>query len=803
MPRTARLLCAVLLTLLSVAAYAETDPAYSAFRAARPDSRTIALSNFAFDRDVFHFTLNGKLHLLPPVEGKTPGAVFIGQGSYELKPATPYEQRQLAVYTGDEKLATLTDTFDSAIFLGTALPAAAEKTAAPVTGTADATAVDRWNDYLKKQKKDFQTNLHVRVLQEVLNAETEPYFVAWIDGKNHPPALLEVNPRDVEQTSMYVLHDTKGGLWYASRYKSEIDSGRASVKPLIVDPEHYLIETTIKGAEIDSTSTMTFAPSAAIRVLPLNLMPKLRITGASFAKANEPTKWTQIAFIQEDEKEDAGAAVVFPAALTAGDKYLLKLAYGGKDVLFNAGDGNFSVGARTSWYPNVGTFDDLAHYELRFRHPAKMQVVAVGSETENKTDGQDVIAVWKTNHPQRVAGFNYGKFRKLSEVDKDSGMTIEVYTNPGTPDIIREINMALQAASEYAMESGDMDMMGPSHVKIDTASLAKSALADAINTARTGNAFFGPLSDKRIAITQQSQWFFGQSWPSLIYLPYVAFLNGTQRNTLGLNMVKDFVDNVGAHELAHQWWGHQVGWATYRDQWLSEGFSEFTSALVVQQTGGWPKYNAFWERARKSILEKPRGASITNDQAGPITQGFRLSTWQNQQAGDVIVYTKGAYVLHMLRMAMWDPKQGDSAFMAMMKEFAGKYAGKNPSTRDFKLVVEKHATPNLKITTDGKMDWFFGQWVYGTAIPKIESKFDFKDVGGGKYKVTGTITQSQVPANFATVVPMYVMFDKNSSLRFGQQMVVGSTTQPVEFEISLPKKPQKFTVNANHDVLSR
>ena len=69
--------------------------------------------------------------------------------------------------------------------------------------------------------------------------------------------------------------------------------------------------------------------------------------------------------------------------------------------------------------------------------------------------------------------------------------------------------------------------------------------------------------------------------------------------------------------------------------------------------------------------------------------------------------------------------------------------------------------------------------------------------------MTGTITQSQVPANFATVVPMYVSFDKNSSLRFGQQMVVGSTTQPVEFEISLPKKPQKFTVNANHDVLSR
>jgi Peptidase family M1 domain len=803
MVRTARISCAVLLAAIGLAAFAASDPAYTALRDARPDGRTIALSNFVYERDVLRFTLNGTLHLLPPVEGKTPGAVFTGQGSYELKPATPYEQRSLAINTGDDKLTALTDTFDSAIFLGTALPAAAEKASAPVAGTAAASAVDKWNDYLKKQKRDFQTNMHVRMLQEILNAEAEPYFFAWIDGKTHPPALLEVNPRDIEQTSMYVMHDSKGGLWYASRYKSEIDAGKAPFKPLLVDPEHYLIDTTIKGAELDATATMTFVPSVNLRVLPLSLFSKLRVSGASYATAADPATWTPVAWIQEDEKDDSGTAIVFPATLKQGEKYLLKMAYGGKDVLYNAGDGNFSVGARMSWYPNVSFFDDLAQFELRFRHPAKMQVVAVGNEVENKTEGQDVVALWKTANPLRVAGFNYGKFKKMTQNDKDSGMTVEVYTNPGTPDIIREINMILQATSEYAIATGDIDAMGPSHVKIDTASLAQSAMADAINTARTGNAYFGPLTDKRIAITQQSEWFFGQSWPSLVYLPYIAFLNGTQRNTLGLNGAKDFVDNVGAHELAHQWWGHQVGWATYRDQWLSEGFSEFTAALVLQQTAGWPGYNKYWERARKTILEKPRGAAITNDQAGPISQGFRNSTWQNRSAGEVIMYTKGAYVLHMLRMAMWDRQKGDETFMKMMREFASTYAGKNPSTRDFKLIVEKHATPNMRITTDGKVNWFFDQWVYGTHVPKIESKLDFKDAGGGKYKVTGTITQSQVPENFASVVPLYVQLDKTNTIRFGNHMIVGSKSEPVEFEISLPKKPQKFLVNVNHDILSR
>ena len=42
--------------------------------------------------------------------------------------------------------------------------------------------------------------------------------------------------------------------------------------------------------------------------------------------------------------------------------------------------------------------------------------------------------------PIRVAGFNYGKFRRLERADPDSGMTVDVYTNPGEPDFVREIN---------------------------------------------------------------------------------------------------------------------------------------------------------------------------------------------------------------------------------------------------------------------------------------------------------------------------------------------------------------------------
>lgn len=809
MRRTASALAVLCLVSFSFSSFAATDAAYTALRAARPDGRTIALNGFVFERDVLRFTLNGKLHLLSPVEGKTSGAVFIGNGSYELKPASETERRQLAIHANDDELTAIADQFDSAVFLGTALVAAAEKASAPVAGTPDPKASDRWNDYVKRQKKDLHTNIQVRLLQELYDdASLEPFFLGWIDGKKYPPAVLIVDPRGAEtvrlagrdlageQTMMTVIHDSKGGIWYSSRYATEVEAGVGKIVLPPGDATHYNIDATIRGSELNATTTITFLSTGRGRVLPIDLTGRLEISEAAYATADAPEKWTPVAFIQENYKEDPDAAVVFPAPLEPNKNYLLKVTYGGREVLENAGDGNFTITRRMNWYPNIGGFNDLATYELRFRTPQKFQIVATGNEVENKVEGEDRIAVWKSDQPLRVAGFNYGKFKKMSQSDQDSGMSFDVYTNPGTPDIIHDINRALEYIAEVEG--------GPNFVRIDTGRLAQSALADGINTARTGNLFFGPLAGgKRVAITQQSQWYFGQSWPGLIYLPYVAFLNGTTRNTLGLNSAKDFIDNIGAHELAHQWWGHQVGTRSYRDEWISEGFSEFTAALVAQQTGGWPKYRAFWEKARKSIMEKPRGATMTNIDAGPISQGYRLASWRNAAAYDAIVYSKGAYVLHMLRMAMYDGKTADDKFAAMMRDFATTYAGKNASTSDFQRIVEKHATPNLKLTKDGKMDWFFSQWVYGTDVPKLAAKLDFTDAGGGKYKVTGSITQSDVPANFASVVPIYVHFDKNSAFKLATLAVVGSQTKPVEFEIPLPKKPQKFSINANHDVLTR
>jgi aminopeptidase N len=249
-----------------------------------------------------------------------------------------------------------------------------------------------------------------------------------------------------------------------------------------------------------------------------------------------------------------------------------------------------------------------------------------------------------------------------------------------------------------------------------------------------------------------------------------------------------------------------VGWQSYRDAWLSEGFAEFSAALESQQTGGMKKYVDFWEKARAQIFKKRPGNAYANWEMGPISQGWRIEAGERMAgAYSSIIYEKGAYVLHMLRMLMRDPKakDADERFIAMMKDFTATYAGKDPSTADFQAVVERHLSKPMDLTGNGKMDWFFKQWVFGTEIPRYRYKIDVQDAGAGSYRLAGEVTQSEVSPDFRAYVPLYVDFAKGATVSLGGVALVGNQTVPIAATVRLPEKPKAVRINALMDVLSR
>jgi hypothetical protein len=353
--------------------------------------------------------------------------------------------------------------------------------------------------------------------------------------------------------------------------------------------------------------------------------------------------------------------------------------------------------------------------------------------------------------------------------------------------------------------SGFMDGGVARTARYDPISMAEDILADSINTARVGTLYFGPLLQNDIAVTQQPQWMFGQSWPTLIYIPFVAFLDWMTRDKLGLNFTfKDFAEEVTPHEFAHQWWGHTVGSATYRDVWLEEGLSEFTVGLVVEKALG-PKASVkFWERARKDILGTSWHPRRDTWKTGPISLGSRLMIGGGPGASadyQAIVYDKGAYVVHMLRNLFWDARSPnpEQRFIDTMRDFARTWAGQNPMTADFRKVVERHAPA----ACGGDMGWFFREWIEGAAIPKVKATLRIEETASGRYWMIGEITQSEVPADFRSILPIYLELEKNRFERCAQISITGNRTLAIRQEISLPRKPLRVLVNPNHEWLTR
>jgi aminopeptidase N len=258
--------------------------------------------------------------------------------------------------------------------------------------------------------------------------------------------------------------------------------------------------------------------------------------------------------------------------------------------------------------------------------------------------------------------------------------------------------------------------------------------------------------------------------------------------------------------VAHQWFGHGVGWASYHDQWLSEGFAEFAAGLFLQQAMGpkWEKdYIDFWQRQHDRILEKNIFGVSPND-AGPLWLGLRLVSPRTGDAYQGVTYSKGAYVLSMLRSIMRaDQATGgnrDQAFIDMMHDFVDSHRDKPASTESFKAIVEKHMTKQMDLQQNGRLDWFFREWVYETQVPRYTFKYGIEPAEGGRVRVHTEITQSEVDENFAMIVPIYANFG-NGMVRLGQVPIAGNSTRKIDF--ILDQQPKKMALNAYKDILER
>ncbi len=169
---------------------------------------------------------------------------------------------------------------------------------------------------------------------------------------------------------------------------------------------------------------------------------------------------------------------------------------------------------------------------------------------------------------------------------------------------------------------------------------------------------------------------FAQSFANTIpYSEDIGFLT-----KLGDANKIDVVTYVTAHEIAHQWWGHQLVPSSQQGAtMLVESFAQYSALLVMEKMYGKEQMRKFLKYELDRYLRR-RG--------GEVLEELPLARVENQP---YIHYQKGSLAMYWLKEVVGEDKV-DRAMAKMLQQHAFK-AAPYPNTRDFLALLRAEAGP--------------------------------------------------------------------------------------------------------------
>jgi len=317
---------------------------------------------------------------------------------------------------------------------------------------------------------------------------------------------------------------------------------------------------------------------------------------------------------------------------------------------------------------------------------------------------------------------------------------------------------------------------------------------------------FGPYPYSRLMLTQIPG-STSQGWPGLIFLSSYAFLNPSELEQLEHNPVERLeIQQLIAHETAHQWWGDLVTFTGYRDQWVMEALANYSSMMLLESKNPL-QFRKLMQKYRDQLLLKGTQDEPLMD-AGPVTLGLRLSSSKFPNAYEAISYGRGTWMFHMLRTMLRDAepassrqrtKASDELFLRALRELRKQYEGRPVTTTQLLAVFEAQLPKPLWYEGRKSLDWFFDSWLSGTAVPSFELHDVKITEKAGAAWVTGTIIQDDAPESLVTSIPVYaVVGSKPVFLRR-----VFADGKDTSFRFSAPAGTRKILLDPEQTLLSR
>lgn len=737
----------------------------------------------------------GTLDFLQPANGKVTGAVFAGRGHILATPRDPVEKQQLAYFLGapvlDQDFATAYLRFTEE----TAAELLHQLQLGDVAAQSDAALADQWLALVLQRNPAHS----LRLLYESLSATSHPYFAAALGGLQTGAFDFFYDEARDEPEMLGQARKTELGEFY-DIWTSSRPAGTRPLAPAFRATK-YKIEATI-GADNSLRGT------AVVRLQ--TERPGDRLLGFQFSRyltldsatlSGEPLfTYPNDATTSEERKARGTDAlyIVLPSAPEKGQELEVSFRYHG-GVIRDAGNGVLFVSAREGWYPHLGDTAEFSDYDLTLHWPRKLRLAATGTKISEREEGEQRTGHWQTERPASVAGFNLGEYALGSLAG--SGYSVDVYAN-------RQLEQALLSRLRVAEAETMPAMPRPFGTPIPADRLSmplpepspadalKSLARDIDSSIRFYEKFSGPFPVKQLSVSQIPGTF-GQGWPGLLYLSTYSYLPASAQERAGLSASSQehFHDLVPFHEVAHQWWGNVVGWSSYRDQWIDEALCSYLSLLFADsQKSPDRKLRVWLERYRKRLLDKGSGDVAPAD-VGGLVLGSRLDSSHTPEGFEPLVYGKGAWVFHMIREMLREPKSKnpDERFIHFLKSLQEKYAYRALSTEDLQRELERIMTPAMEIEGRRSMEWFFADWVRGEGIPRYKLEYSVKRSAKG-FVIRGKLLQSGVPDSFVAPVPIYA----SSGGYLGRVIAGGPDTT---FHLTSEREPGKLVIDPQMTLL--
>lgn len=346
-------------------------------------------------------------------------------------------------------------------------------------------------------------------------------------------------------------------------------------------------------------------------------------------------------------------AVRLPAGVPRGVPLTLRFEYEGDFLIRPRDDSYWQLGVRGLWYPQPQHLAEESYsFHGTVRTKGEWHAFLPGETVRREKDGDWNLVETRTTQPICFATILGGVYFLEEETRGDLTVRIATYAfKPGTASkVIRD---------------------------------------QAFNVFATYKPFLGPYPFKEFLIIQKNEWGNGQAPPGMMYITREAFeqISNIQNMQGFADMVGQFggranirtmdVRHVLAHEIAHQYWGTVVKMACPQDQWITESFAEYCSALYERQykgEGHFKRNVARW-KASADFAKDAAPIPLANDlRHKDGYEGFRMRTG--------LLYAKGPMLLQALHQEL-----GDQMFLTWLKSIQTNFKWKfAPTMRVFELL---------------------------------------------------------------------------------------------------------------------